>query len=294
MSQRLFVRLDEDAVQGPESTVPARTLRAYATSARLQPILSQMLHYREVLAPQHAVNERVIPDGATRLIVDLGPSRPGAAGRAPALTVIGPSFKAAMVRLEGEMDCISIALRPGAAELLLGVPAGDIAGTAVPLDALWGGPASDELLARLMEQREAGARVEILGRELERRSSLAPPRARRAAARAQEMLAAARARPSVRDMAAAVGLGERRLQQLFLSDIGMSPVAWRRLARLRACLLALRHSPAATWADLAAEGGFYDQSHLIHEFRDLCGCTPGDFRRTPVSDSSKTRAAAQR
>lgn len=290
VSQRLFVRLDEDAVQGPESTVPAGTLRAYGTNVRLQPLLSQILHYREVFAPGHEVTERVIPDGATRLVIVLGGARSSAEDHEPALKVIGPSVKAATLRLEGEMDCLSIALRPGAADVLLGMPAGEIADAAVPLDDLWGGSASADLLARLMEQPRPAACVEVLERELERRLNLAPPRARRAAVRSQEILAAGRAQPSVRETAVALGLGERRLQQLFLSHIGMSPVAWRRLARLHACLLTLRHHPASSWADLAAEAGYCDQSHLIHEFRDLCGCTPGDFRRTLVSGSSKTKA----
>jgi AraC-like DNA-binding protein len=186
------------------------------------------------------------------------------------------------------MDCLSISLRPGAAEALLGVPAGEISGTALSLDDLWGGE-SGGLLSQLEEQRGAGACVEVLERELERRLHHATPRARQAPAKALELLAAGRVLPSVREAAAALGLGERRLQQLFHSHVGLSPVAWRRLARLHACLLALRRRPATPWAEVAAEAGFYDQSHLIHEFRDLCGCTPADFRRETISGSSKTK-----
>jgi transcriptional regulator GlxA family with amidase domain len=94
----------------------------------------------------------------------------------------------------------------------------------------------------------------------------------------------------MREVAVAIGLSKRRLQQLFQTRIGLSPTAWRRLARLHACLRALRQKPDMAWADLAVATGFYDQSHLINEFRDLCGCTPAAFRRQAIAGSSKTAA----
>jgi AraC-like DNA-binding protein len=36
--------------------------------------------------------------------------------------------------------------------------------------------------------------------------------------------------------------------------------------------------------------GYYDQSHLVNEFRSLCGLTPGMFLERAVSGSSKTGA----
>ncbi len=36
--------------------------------------------------------------------------------------------------------------------------------------------------------------------------------------------------------------------------------------------------PAADWATVAAEHGYCDQPHLIDDFRDLTGITPGAYR----------------
>ncbi len=41
---------------------------------------------------------------------------------------------------------------------------------------------------------------------------------------------------------------------------------------------ALQQSPDARWAELAADHGFYDQSHLVREVRDLCGLSPTELR----------------
>jgi hypothetical protein len=47
MSEHLFVRLHEDATQGPESEAPAGTLRTLTFDASLSPHVARVLAYRE-------------------------------------------------------------------------------------------------------------------------------------------------------------------------------------------------------------------------------------------------------
>jgi AraC-like DNA-binding protein len=75
---------------------------------------------------------------------------------------------------------------------------------------------------------------------------------------------------------------------MFASQIGLTPNVWRRLQRLHATLRLLRLAEAPQWAQIALCAGYYDQSHLINEFRALCGLTPRQFMRRVVSDSSNT------
>jgi AraC-like DNA-binding protein len=287
MNQRLFVRLDEDAVQGPESNVPAATLRAYAVRTPLQPYVSNILSYRETFAPGQAVVERVIPDGAVRLIMSLDGWSSSNQSAGQSLQVVGPSATPALVRMRGRIDGLAVTLQPGAAEALLGVPAGEIAGAVVPLGMLWrehGGA----LLDRMIDLATNKARVDMLQAELVRRLHRGTSGVNRTATHALRLLIDAAGALSVREVASTVGLGERRLQQLFDTHIGLSPSAWRRLARMHGCLRALRRQPQADWAEVALEAGFYDQSHLANEFQALCGCTPTEFRRQTISGSSKT------
>ena len=52
-----------------------------------------------------------------------------------------------------------------------------------------------------------------------------------------------------------------------------------RVARLQAVLRRVRAAPAASWAHVALDHGFADQSHLVREFHDLVGTTPTAYAR---------------
>jgi AraC-like DNA-binding protein len=187
------------------------------------------------------------------------------------------------------MDGVTVTLRMGTAFNVLGVPARDLAETAVPLDLLWRGEAR-RLQERMLEAPDDRARIAMLARTL--RARVAPPQSLEHAciAHAALLLERAEGRLSVRELATSVGVGERRLQQLFSKHVGVSPRAWGRLARMHALLRALRRPavvqstestirPSRSWAQLAAEVGYYDQAHLANEFRSLCGVSPGAFLR---------------
>lgn len=159
----------------------------------------------------------------------------------------------------------------------------------MPLDTLWHGEGA-QMIERMAEAPDDAARMALLHATLQRRLD-GPERenaAQRAATHAARLIAASGGQRPLREVAQAVGVGERRLQQLFHAQVGLSPRAWSRLARLHACLRALRRQTTPDWAEMAVDHGYYDQSHLANEFRALCGLTPTEFLGRAVSDSSKT------
>jgi AraC-like DNA-binding protein len=286
MSKRLFLRLDEDEVHGPEVSAPASTMRALPVCAELRPYLAHVLSYRESFAEGEPVLEHVLPDGAVRLVLHLGDA-PTVGGRtAGRVLAVGASAAPVVVQLHGQVRGLSVTLRPGATLALLGVPAHELGDGAVPLDALW--PREEaELLQQLADTRDDRGSAEVLqtallraallrAASLQRRQS-GDAAAGRAARSAVALIAASQGQRTLCEVAASLGVGERRLQQLFRAQVGLSPRAYGRLARLHGCLRALRSQLQPRWADVAVRSGFYDQAHLVNEFRALCGMTPGEF-----------------
>jgi AraC-like DNA-binding protein len=264
-------------------------LRAFPVGAALRGHVSHILLYRETFAEGHEVRERVLPDGAVRLVFNLGDAPSAGESEGLAVEAIGASAAPVVVRMRRKVEGLSVTLRPGAAAALLGLPVGEIGGSAVHLDALWQGEGT-ELQGRMAEAPDDAARVEMLHAVLQRRlrDSSAAAGNTAAAMHAAQLIAASDGRRSLREVATTVGVGERRLQQLFHAHVGLSPRAWSRLARMHGCLRALRLQSSPAWADVALDSGFYDQSHLVNEFRALCGVTPTEFMGHAVSGSSKT------
>lgn len=270
---------------GPEAGAPPDTLHAAPVLDALRPYVAHVLLYRERVPPGAVIVERVVPDGALRLVVDLAASREGGLP----LTLIGPSAAPALVRIAGETHGLSVTFRPGAAEALLGVPAGTLAASQVSLDEVWGARAA-ALLERVQEAATDRARADALQQGLLTRLGSGPSRPASPTLDGLQRAIAEAPADDVRALASAAGVGERRLQQLFHRHIGLPPRTWRRLARLHACIRGLRQRTDVHWADVALAHGFYDQAHLVREFQDLCGCTPSAFWRRAVSGSSKTRS----
>jgi AraC-like DNA-binding protein len=104
------------------------------------------------------------------------------------------------------------------------------------------------------------------------RALRAPARsADRAVGQVLQVMRAAPGTP-VSQHAAAVGLSERQLRRRFLVVVGLSPKAYARVVRLhRAMALARSSSMMPDWAEIAVRSGFYDQPHMLAEFRRAVG-----------------------
>ena len=79
---------------------------------------------------------------------------------------------------------------------------------------------------------------------------------------------------SVNAVAAELGMSERQFRRVFREAVGLSPKAFTKLARFRRALTVSQDNREASWASIAACSGYYDQAHLINEFRTFAGVTP--------------------
>jgi len=64
------------------------------------------------------------------------------------------------------------------------------------------------------------------------------------------------------------------MQRVFARDLGISPKLYARIVRLNAVLATLDETERARAVDLALDAGYFDQAHLLRDFRLLAGRTP--------------------
>lgn len=74
------------------------------------------------------------------------------------------------------------------------------------------------------------------------------------------------------------GFSPRHLNRIFHDTIGTSMKNYERLAKVNRALEDIQNTNYSL-TEIAYRCGYYDQSHFIHDFKRVCGVTPGMYRK---------------
>lgn len=214
-----------------------------------------------------------LPDGRTGLVFRMLEG-----GREGDVAILGPRTRALFKRPTRVVRVVLLRFKPGWSAALLGVAASALADRIVPLEDIWGRPGRD-LGLELLEARNLSEVLDRISRAVSHRSGhRSESSSARLARRAASLLEGGTDR--VEDVAAQLGVTARHLRRAFTDTIGVGPKDFARGVRLKR---AIRMAGASRdWARIAAEAGYYDQSHLIADFRELTGSTPGALLKRSV------------
>jgi AraC-like DNA-binding protein len=97
-------------------------------------------------------------------------------------------------------------------------------------------------------------------------------------------LHASRGTVAIRDIVRATGFSHRHVTERFRAEIGLAPKAYARLVRFESAFERLQTMDSVRWAEFALDCGYYDQAHLVREFRELAGATPTEVFRRKAPD----------
>ena len=75
-------------------------------------------------------------------------------------------------------------------------------------------------------------------------------------------------------LADSLGTSRRNLERLFSLQLGFSPKSLCDVLRFQSAMRMAQTRDAGNWADIACAAGYFDQSHLIRDFRRFSGATP--------------------
>jgi AraC-like DNA-binding protein len=231
----------------------------------LTPYLEGIWYYDGYQTTSH--RERVLPNGRFQLIIDL---------------MAGPGVVAGMRSQYIELDTaaiqsvMGIVFRPGGARAFFDVSADEFYNRLVTLDLLWGS-ATASLRDQLREAATPSAKFRLLEsalrqRMLEKRVESHPA--------VRYGLAEFQRAPHIRsvlDVTKEAGLSRHRFSQLFREQVGITPKLYCRLHRFQQVVQQIASGGPVDWADVALAGGYFDQPHLAHEFREFSGISPSQY-----------------
>jgi AraC-like DNA-binding protein len=223
----------------------------------------QIDHPRELIAPTGATVAAVVfgapirqtPHGGTAFLATDG-------------FLIGPHDRPIVNEPTAETHCLGIVTTPVGCRAALGIDPAGIRGRIVGWppaarlrDELTGPPA--EVLAHVEALLAAG--LDETGPGLDR------------CARA---VAALEERPTrgIAELATELGVTHGHLDREFSRVVGLGPRSLTRILRLRRLLAHIDVYGQIGWTELAGELGWFDQAHLIRDFKRHTGVTPSQYQ----------------
>jgi AraC-like DNA-binding protein len=237
--------------------------------------------------------ELIAPTGSTVAAVVLGdPIRQTGIGAGTALVavtgfLIGPHDRPIVNEPQGETHCVGIVTTPVGCRPAFGLAPAMLRGRLVDLLQAW--PRATAIRRALVACRTPADALDVVEEALR----TPEPFDRNAFARCEvavRQLVEEPTRP-VKDIAATLGVSHGYLDRQFTEQVGLSPRTLARILRVRRLLEDIDVYGSVGWADKAAELGWFDQAHLIRDFKRHTGVTPSQYVAAQRSTYDRTEAA---
>jgi AraC-like DNA-binding protein len=262
--------------------------REYAPPARLERFLESIWIHRapDELPAGPGAMHRVLPDPALSLAFSC---RRDERGRPlePTVVVIGPKHRPHIFAFQPGRELAAVRVKLEWSAPLLGLEPGDHGDAERELAGV-----DPRLLAELFQplaetgaaDQAAGLLGDLLARRARRLEAQTPTRA----SRALELIRRSSGAVSVDRAAERVGVPVRTLRRSVHHEAGISLKRFARVTRLLFAVTRADRDSGPSWARIAADSGFCDQSHLVRECRAIAGLPPGEIHRERRAQEAET------
>ncbi len=235
----------------------------------------------EGTVPEDAPPDRILPDGRTELIWNLSDPfhrhRPdGPPHRQGTALLVGQITSPLFVTPGRQVSLVAPRFRIAAlGSFLQGLAAAELTDR---------DPSVEEVLGRRLRDMEeklgsipdSQARIRVLEAALVADIARAGPVDPQVAA-AVDLIVASNGRVRMDDLTHPTGLSPRQMERRFRQAVGVTPKRLARIVRFQRLMARLHEAERIGWGQLAISCGYYDQAHLIRDFREFTGCAPGEY-----------------
>jgi len=253
-------------------------LRVPPSSPALRPFIEWLWYFTGDMP--HA-RERILPTGSMQLLVNLHEDELRIYGgddfsrvrRLRGVALSGTYARPFGIDTDEQRRIVGVAFKPGGAAPFFRAPADAVREDHVELDALWGRDGRT-LRERLLEAPTPVAALRIVEDVL--LAQVARP------LEVDELvdfaLSALDRGVPVGQVTARLGMTQKRFIRHFQQVVGITPKRFARVRRFSRVLEAIEKGRPVDWSGVAVGCGYYDQAHLIHEFREFSGMNPTLYR----------------
>jgi len=244
----------------------------------LAPFVDCLWLLEDAAPPVQSAPEIVLPDGRIEVVFHFGtpPARAeaGVFTRQCEALLVGQMTRHVELMTTGALGMVAARFKPFGAAHFFRAPLAELTDQVADLSAVIGRVAAQvrEMIANAPSHT---ARLALLEGFLLARLRGAPDPT---VERATDLLHRT-ATDGIRTGALAkqIGVSERQLERKFRERVGVSAKTLQQLSRFQRFVRLIQSTRAGSLTDAALSCGYYDQAHLIREFKRFAGRTPSAF-----------------
>ncbi|MBF2074573.1 MAG: AraC family transcriptional regulator [Synechococcales cyanobacterium C42_A2020_086] len=228
-----------------------------------------------------AVQTRLLPMGTMELVINLDEDRIPLfdrhsrieCGSTNGAMICGTHSENFIIRDANKISVIGVHFKPGGGGAFFELPAGELYNERISVNEIWKTRAA-ELRDRLAQESAPETRFRVLEQFL--MQMLRPIKYHPAVNFALHQFQQP-ANLTIRSITEQTGFSARHFNQLFRDQVGITPKLFCRIQRFQKVLEMLSVKAPVDWLDIAFTCGYFDQAHLIHDFRAFADCTPTEY-----------------
>lgn len=247
--------------------------KQYLPSEHLQPYISCFWTMTSGIKLEEPILHRVIPDGCIDVIFDLSEHSYGEAA-----SIVGTMTKPIFAELKDRVNFLAIRFLPGSFLHFFDIPACHFTDQIISLEMI-SGRREHKFTERLAGKNHISNKIELLESYFEHllmRSNRRDPAVRIALYNILKH----KGNIGISQLSKSANSSQRQLCRKFNKWVGVSPKSFCRIIRFQNILRMLPSRSRCNLLFIALDGGYYDQSHFIHEFNSYYGLNPSEFLKS--------------
>jgi AraC-like DNA-binding protein len=170
-----------------------------------------------------------------------------------------------------KIGVLIVVFQPYGAYSLLGIPAHELTDLIIPLQDIWG---TSNVEDTILNAHNNAIRINLIEALVLKQQQ---PSQDNLIKQTIREIYSSHGLSTVAELCKLTHTTERNLERKFREQIGISPKNFSSTIRLQYFLKLLRTQSNKTLTTLAYESGYYDQAHLIREFKKQSGITPKNY-----------------
>ncbi|GAB6120437.1 AraC family transcriptional regulator [Dysgonomonas termitidis] len=231
------------------------------------------------------VSERIIPTGFMQMIFHRGDKMKLSDNKLqPQSFICGQSAGFTDLASTGKVNMIVVVFHPFGAKAFFPMPMSEFYGIDVSISDL-SDNSLNELKDRIYHEKDNNKAIALIESGLISRLRIFDNYNRK---RITAVITAINLKhqSSITSLSEIACLSYKQFNRIFTEYVGANPKEFTRIIRFQRALYILQNTPDINITELAFDCGYYDQPHLIKEFKSFSGYTPYEYMAVcnPYSD----------